>query len=278
MGTQPAGSAPDTPIIRLEGVYKQFNGQVVLRDLWLDIERGRTTVVIGPSGCGKTVLLKHMVGLLRPDRGRVFFDGEDITHWSERRLGAVRRRIGFLFQSNALVGSMTVAENIYFPLIEHGVRSQRQLEQRCRQVLALVGLSGLESRMPEELSGGQKKRVALARAIALNPEVLLYDEPTTGLDPIRADLINELIVQVQRELHTTSLVVTHDMDSARKVADRIVMLYEGRLVADTTPQGLRTVQNEIVARFVEGRATPEELNALKRGRMGQGSEHEGQDA
>ncbi len=278
MGTQPAGSAPDTPIIRLEGVYKQFNGQVVLRDLWLDIERGRTTVVIGPSGCGKTVLLKHMVGLLRPDRGRVFFDGEDITHWSERRLGAVRRRIGFLFQSNALFDSMTVAENIYFPLIEHGVRSQRQLEQRCRQVLALVGLSGLESRMPEELSGGQKKRVALARAIALNPEVLLYDEPTTGLDPIRADLINELIVQVQRELHTTSLVVTHDMDSARKVADRIVMLYEGRLVADTTPQGLRTVQNEIVARFVEGRATPEELNALKRGRMGQGSEHEGQDA
>jgi len=279
MGNPPVGSiASDTPIIRLEGVYKQFNGQVVLRDLWLDIERGRTTVVIGPSGCGKTVLLKHMVGLLRPDRGRVFFDGQDITHWSERQLGAVRRRIGFLFQSNALFDSMTVAENICFPLIEHGVRSQRQLEERCRQVLALVGLSGLESKMPEELSGGQKKRVALARAIALNPEVLLYDEPTTGLDPIRADLINELIVQVQTELHTTSLVVTHDMDSARKVADRIVMLYEGRLLADTTPQGLRTVQNEIVARFVEGRATPEELNALKQGRMGQGSEHEGQDA
>ncbi len=261
-------------IIRLERVHKSFNGQRVLEDLNLEILRGQTTVVIGPSGCGKTVLLKHIVALLRPDSGRVFFDGVNITSLSERQLVPIRRRIGFLFQSNALFDSMTVAENIHFPLIEHGIRSEDELQRRCRRVLRLVGLDGMQQRMPEELSGGQKKRVALARAIALNPEVILYDEPTTGLDPIRADLINELILKLQAELRTTTLVVTHDMDSARKVADRIVMLYNSRILVDTTPDGLREITDDVVVRFVDGQATPEELDELKHGHSGGISDHD----
>ena len=262
------------PIIRLKGVRKTFNRHVVLEDLDLDIQRGETTVVIGPSGCGKTVLLKHIVALLRPDKGRVFFDGVDITHLSERQLVPIRSRIGFLFQSNALFDSMTVAENIHFPLIEHKILSKQELQHRCSRVLRLVGLDGLQERMPEELSGGQKKRVALARAVALNPEVILYDEPTTGLDPIRADLINELILKLQAELRTTTVVVTHDMDSARKVADRIVMLYNGRILADTTPDGLREITNDVVVRFVDGQATPDELEELRYGHAVEGSDHD----
>jgi phospholipid/cholesterol/gamma-HCH transport system ATP-binding protein len=270
--------AESDPIIRLEGVWKSFNGQVILRELSLGIERGRTTVVIGPSGCGKTVLLKHMIGLLRPDSGRVFFNGTDITRMSEAQLEPIRRRVGFIFQSNALFDSMTVAQNIHFPLIEHGIRDAADLDERCAQVLGLVGLGGMQEKMPEELSGGQKKRVALARAIALNPEVILYDEPTTGLDPIRADLINELILRLQAELKTTAVAVTHDMDSAKKIADRIVMLYDGRLLADTTPEGLREVTNATVVRFVEGRATQEELDALSYEQIRQGSRDEREDA
>ncbi len=266
------------PIIELERVHKAFNGLKVLDGLDLAIERGRTTVVIGPSGCGKTVLLKHLVGLLKPDSGRVIFDGVDITGFSERQLVPIRRRVGFLFQSNALFDSMTVAENIYFPMVEGGVRSAERLEQRCREVLHLVGLDGLQDRMPEELSGGQRKRVALARAIALAPEVILYDEPTTGLDPIRADLINELILKLQAELKTTALVVTHDMNSARKVGDRIVMLHHGRVLVDTTPEGLAQVKDETVVRFVEGRATQAELDELTYSRGLQGSDDEGKDA
>ncbi|KKL80348.1 hypothetical protein LCGC14_2005670 [marine sediment metagenome] len=266
------------PIIRLEGLCKRFNGLTVLDNLTLEIDRARTTVIIGPSGCGKTVLLKHLVGLLRPDSGKVFFDGVDITHMSEAALAPIRGRMGFLFQSNALFDSMTVAENIHFPLIERGVRSPEQLATRCREVLRLVGLDGLQQRYPEELSGGQQKRVALARAISLKPEVILYDEPTTGLDPIRADLINELILKLQAELQTTALVVTHDMRSACKVADRIIMLYDGRVLADTTPDGLTDIEDETVSRFVEGRATVEELNELTHGSATQGSDDERTDA
>ncbi len=262
------------PIIRLKKVWKTFNGEVVLRGLTLEIERGRTTVVIGPSGCGKTVLLKHMIGLLRPDRGRTFFDDMEITRSPEHQLVPIRHRVGYVFQSNALFDSMTVAENVCFPMTEHGVHDRDQLQRRCDEVLGLVGLDGTQEKMPEELSGGQKKRVALARAIALDPEVILYDEPTTGLDPIRADLINELILKLQVELKTTAVVVTHDMDSARKVGDRIVMLYDGRILTDTTPEGLKEVTNATVVRFVEGRATKEELDTLSYKRAGQGSDDE----
>jgi len=249
-------------IIELKKVTKSFNRQVVLRDLNLKIGRSKTTVVIGPSGCGKTVLLKHVVGLIRPDRGRVFFDGIDVTHLSERQLAPIRRQVGFVFQGNALFDSMSVLENICFPMAEHGVKSPQERERRALELLRMVGMEDAKDKMPEELSGGQKKRVALARAIALRPEVILYDEPTTGLDPIRADLINELILKLQAELKTTALVVTHDMHSARKIADRIVMLYDGRILADTTPEGLKDLKDEIAAHFVEGRATPEELSRL----------------
>ena len=255
-------------LFELRGVSKRFGKVEALQDVDIQIERGKTTVVIGPSGCGKTVLLKHMIGLLRPDSGRVFFDGRDITHLPERKLVDVRRRIGFLFQSGALFDSMTVAENTWFPLVEHGVRQRDRLEHRCREVLRLVGLDGMQDRFPEHLSGGQRKRVALARAIALGPDVIMYDEPTTGLDPIRADLINELILKLQAELHTTALVVTHDMKSALKVADRVVMLYNGRILADTTPEGLGRITDDTVVRFVEGRATQDELDELRSGRVG----------
>lgn len=255
------------PIIRLEKVHKAFDAQVVLSGVSLSIAPGQTTVIIGPSGCGKSVLLKHIVGLLKPDQGRVFFKDQDITGLSERQLGAVRRHIGFLFQGGALFDSMTVEQNLCFPLEEHRMGTSAQRRQRCGQVLSLVGLDGVQHKYPEELSGGQKKRVALARALALDPEVILYDEPTTGLDPIRADLINELILKLQGELGTTAVVVTHDMASARKVADRIVMLYRGRLIADTTSEGLAKVDNVTVRHFVQGRASEEELVELRSGRL-----------
>jgi phospholipid/cholesterol/gamma-HCH transport system ATP-binding protein len=251
------------PIIRLEGVHKAFGRQVVLDGVDLAIRPGQTTVVMGPSGCGKSVLLKHIIGLIRPDRGKVYFRGHAISAMTDRQLVPVRRRMGFLFQGGALFDSMTVRENICFPLIEHGMKDPGQRARRCREVLALVGLDGYQDRMPEDLSGGQKKRVALARAVAMRPEVILYDEPTTGLDPVRSDLINELILKLQRALGTTAVVVTHDMASARKVGDRIVMLYEGHFVADTTPDRLLQDDNEIVARFVRGLASKQELAEIE---------------
>jgi phospholipid/cholesterol/gamma-HCH transport system ATP-binding protein len=251
------------PIIRLEGVHKAFGRQVVLDGVDLAIRPGETTVVMGPSGCGKSVLLKHIIGLMRPDRGKVYFRGHVVSTMTDRQLVPVRRRMGFLFQGGALFDSMTVHENICFPLIEHGMGGPAQRARRCREVLALVGLDGYQDHMPEDLSGGQKKRVALARAVAMRPEVILYDEPTTGLDPIRADLINELILKLQRALGTTAVVVTHDMASARKVGDRIVMLHEGRFVADTTPDKLLDEDNEFVARFVRGQASKQELAEIE---------------
>ncbi len=254
------------PIIRLENVHKAFGRVVVLRGVTLDIPRGLTTVVIGPSGSGKSVLLKHMVGLIAPDRGRVLFEGQDITAMAERDLVPIRRRVGFLFQGSALFDSMSVEENICFPLAEASPPVPRaEQTQRCRRALSIVGLDNVQGKFPEALSGGQKKRVALARAIVLEPEVILYDEPTTGLDPVRSDLINELILKLQRELHTTAVVVTHDMASARKVGDRIVMLNGGRIIADAPPDQLERVEDETVQRFVQGRASEDELRELHGG-------------
>jgi phospholipid/cholesterol/gamma-HCH transport system ATP-binding protein len=246
-------------------VCKSFNSLVVLDRLDLAVAAGETTVVIGPSGCGKTVLIKHMIGLLRPDRGQVFFKGREISSLPERKMASVRRHMGFLFQGSALFDSMTVAENVSFPLAEHGEGTRDERRARCREVLSLVGLDGLQERFPEELSGGQKKRVALARAIALGPEVIFYDEPTTGLDPVRADLINELILRMHGALGVTSVVVTHDMKCARKVGRRILMLHEGGFIADTTPEGLDDVGDDVVARFVAGRASRKELAELEGG-------------
>lgn len=250
------------PIIALQQVCKSFGPLRVLDDFSLALQQGKTTVVIGESGTGKSVLLKHIVGILRPDKGRVFFRGERIDQQTEQALVPIRRRMGFLFQTGALFDSMTVAENIAFPLAEHTNKSPEEMDAVVAEKLHMVGLDGLQDRRPGQLSGGQKKRVALARAISLDPEVVLYDEPTTGLDPVRADVINELILKLKRELHVTSIVVTHDMTSAYKVADRIVMLHKGKIIADDVPDWFKTCDDPEVRRFVDGHANSEDLEAL----------------
>jgi phospholipid/cholesterol/gamma-HCH transport system ATP-binding protein len=248
--------------IELRNVSKRFGSLVVLHDLNLNIEKGQSLVVIGASGTGKSVMLKHIVGLLRPDHGEVWVDGRRIDNLPERELVDVRTRFGFLFQMGALFDSLTVAENVGFPIVEHTHKPPEEVEKIVAHKLRQVGLPEAGPKMPGELSGGQKKRVALARAIALDPEVILYDEPTTGLDPIRSDVINELILKLQRELKVTSIVVTHDMNSAFKVADRIVMLHEGRIIFDGTPEEIQTSENADVKRFVQGEAGETELATL----------------
>jgi len=251
-------------LIQLKHLSKRFGRLVVLNDVSLDIEGGQCLVVIGASGTGKSVLLKHLVGLLKPDSGEVWFDGLRIDELPERELMKVRQRFGFLFQMGALFDSLTVGENLAFPLREHTNKSQDEIAEIVEEKLGLVGLPGSAKKMPGELSGGQRKRVALARAIVMDPEVILYDEPTTGLDPIRSDVINELIIKLQHELKVTSVVVTHDMTSAFKVADRIVMLHEGKIVADGTPEEFRTTQDPIVHRFVTGEADESELALVRK--------------
>jgi phospholipid/cholesterol/gamma-HCH transport system ATP-binding protein len=252
-------------IIELRGVAKRFGALTVLGGIDLTLNAGQTTVVIGESGTGKSVLLKHIVVLLRPDAGEVLFHGRRVDNQSESRLVDVRRRFGLLFQMGALFDSMTIEENVAFPLTQHTDKSPEALRDVVAQKLRMVGLDGLQHRKPGEISGGQRKRVALARAIALNPEVVLYDEPTTGLDPVRADVINELILKLKRELHVTGVVVTHDMTSAYKVADRIVMLHRGEIIADNDPDWYRRCDDARVRRFVDGHANREDLEALDQG-------------
>jgi phospholipid/cholesterol/gamma-HCH transport system ATP-binding protein len=261
--TTDSGNHSET-IIELRGVSKRFGALTVLDGVNLSIARGKTTVVIGESGTGKSVLLKHLVALLRPDSGEVHFHGRRIDDLSEQELVESRKRFGFLFQMGALFDSMTVAENVAFPIIQHGDQNlaSNDLDELVAQKLRMVGLDGLQSRRPGELSGGQKKRVALARAIALSPEVVLYDEPTTGLDPVRADVINELIIKLNRELNVTSLVVTHDMTSAYKVADRIIMLHHGKIIADADATWFKSCDDRRVRRFVDGKADEQDLKAL----------------
>ncbi len=251
------------PIIQLVNVHKRFGNLVVLNGVNLSLVAGQTTVIIGESGSGKSVLLKHIVRLLRPDEGEVHFKGRRIDDMSERELTEIRPRFGFLFQLSALFDSMSVGDNVAFPLREHTRKSRSEIDEIVRNKLYMVGLDGLQSKWPAELSGGQKKRVALARAIALDPEVILYDEPTTGLDPPRSDVINELIRKLQKELRVTSVVVTHDMVSATKVADRIVMLYEGRFVFDGSPEDITATREPRVRCFVEGRCSEEDLRSLQ---------------
>ena len=242
------------PIAQLVGVDKSFGELPVLRSVSLDIMPSETTVIIGPSGCGKSVLLHHLVGLLKPSAGEVYFKGERIDALSERALIPMRRQMGLLFQGGALFDSMTVEENIVFPMQTHNVGNAKQRRNRCAEVLHQVGLGDMQRRLPSELSGGQQKRVALARAIVLKPDIIYYDEPTTGLDPIRADVVNELILKLSRELGNTAVIVTHDLASARKVGDRIVMLHDGQFCLDTTPEKLDDTTNPVVQGFIQGRA------------------------
>ncbi|MBL9002291.1 MAG: ATP-binding cassette domain-containing protein [Phycisphaerae bacterium] len=248
-------SGPDRSgaLLRMVGLRKSFGGLKVLDDFSLDIPEAKTTVIMGPSGCGKSVTLKHMVGLLKPDAGEIYFDGRRIDQLDENDLAPVRLQIGLLFQMSALFDSMTVAENIEFPLIEHTSMTRSQRAVKIAEALSRVDLAGAEKKLPSELSGGQRKRIALARAIVLRPRVVLYDEPTTGLDPIRADGINELILRLNRTLGVTNVVVTHDLVSAQKVADRVVVMLEGRIVADGTYAQVARHEDRRVQNFLAGR-------------------------
>ncbi len=251
------------PLIRLVDVHKRFGPMVVLDGIDLELKTGETTVVIGESGAGKSVILKHIVRLLKPDRGEVYYRSKRIDNLPERALVSIRYRFGFLFQLSALFDSMTVADNIAFPIVEHSKKGKSEIDVIVAEKLAMVGMDGFQDRWPADLSGGQKKRVALARAIAVDPELILYDEPTTGLDPPRSDEINELILKLKRELGVTSVVVTHDMASARKVADRIVMIYQGKFIFDGTPEAVMKTDDVRVRCFVEGRCSDEVLKTLQ---------------
>ncbi|PIP18837.1 MAG: ABC transporter ATP-binding protein [Candidatus Omnitrophica bacterium CG08_land_8_20_14_0_20_41_16] len=241
-------------MIEILGVEKNFNGNIVLRGVDLKIDRGSTCVIIGRSGCGKSVLLKHIVGILKPDKGKIIINSKDIVHLSEEDLNALRLKIGMVFQGGALFDSMTVGENVGFGLIEHNHTSDKELRETIEESLSLVGLSGIASLMPSDLSGGMKKRVALARALCIKPEIILYDEPTTGVDPISADSINELIKNLHDKLNVTSIVVTHDMKSAYRVGDKLAMLYQGKIIAQGSPNEIQKTEDPIVHQFINGLA------------------------
>lgn len=251
-------------IIALKNITKKFGNNIVLDNVSLAIEKGKTTVIIGPSGCGKTVLIKHLIVLLRPNFGEIYFKNQRIDNLSERELNKIRTHYGFLFQGGALFDSLSVTENIIFPIRQHSrITDWKQIEELVKAKLAMVGLDGYQNYYPASLSGGQRKRVALARAIALNPEVILYDEPTTGLDPIRADIINELILKLQRELGITTVVVTHDMTSAYKISDRIVMLHNGKIIADGDADHIRNHPHPVVQQFINGQVSEDDLAVLR---------------
>jgi phospholipid/cholesterol/gamma-HCH transport system ATP-binding protein len=242
------------PIIRIKKLTKIFDGKRVLDRLDLDIHKGETLVVIGRSGCGKSVLLKHITGLLKPEEGEILFENEDITKFSRKKLFQMRMHFGMLFQSSALFDSMSVGENVALPLKKHTDMDEGEIRRTVCQKLRRVGLSEIYDSYPAEMSGGMKKRIGLARAIVMNPDVVLYDEPTTGLDPIMADVINELIRSLQKELQITSVVVTHDIKSAYKVGDHISMLHEGAIIFSGTPDEVRSTDHPVVRQFIEGRA------------------------
>lgn len=241
-------------MIEVKDVFKSFNGKGVLRGVNLRVEKGETMVILGPSGCGKSVLLKLIIGLLKPESGSIFIEGEDITRKGFHDLYRLREHFGMLFQGAALFDSMTVEENVGLPLREHTSLKSKAISAIVREKLRLVGLEGVERMKPAELSGGMRKRVGLARAMARDPRIILYDEPTTGLDPIMADQINELILELQKKLAITSIAVTHDIKSAFQIADRVAMLHQGKILATGTPEQIRAHPDAVVQQFILGQS------------------------
>ncbi|MBI4653890.1 MAG: ABC transporter ATP-binding protein [Nitrospirae bacterium] len=241
-------------MIDIADLHKSFGNNHVLRGVNLKINKGESVVIIGGSGSGKSVLLKHIIGLLKPDSGAVFVDSVDLAKIGEDELNELRKKFGMLFQASALFDSMTVWENVGFGLKRHKKLSDSKIKEIAVEKLKLVGLVGVEDSMPSELSGGMRKRVGLARAIAMEPEILLYDEPTTGLDPIMADAINDLIIEMREKLNITSIAITHDIKSAYKIADRIAMLYNGEIIDTGTPEEIKNTSNPVVRQFIEGSA------------------------
>ena len=242
----------EVSVIEIVNLHKSFNHKHVLSGVNLRINRGETMVVIGGSGSGKSVLIKHVIGLLTPDEGSVIVDGVDISHLREKDLNEFRKKYGMLFQAAALFDSLTVWENVGFGLMQHTPLSRKEIRETVRRKLEMVGLQGVEDLMPSELSGGMRKRVGLARAIAMEPEIILYDEPTTGLDPIMADAINDLVIEMKKRINVTAIAITHDMVSAYKIGDRIAMLYEGKILEVGTPDEIRKSDNPVVQQFITG--------------------------
>jgi phospholipid/cholesterol/gamma-HCH transport system ATP-binding protein len=242
-------------MIKLIKVCKSFNQQKVLDDLDLTIEPEKITVIIGQSGGGKSVLLKHIIALIRPDSGEIYVDGTDITKLNDKLLNEIRKKFGMLFQEAALFDSMNVGDNVAFPLQEHTKLSKKEIKEIVETKLRQVGLTDVTRKMPAELSGGMRKRVGLARALALDPKIILFDEPTTGLDPIMCDAIDNLIVSTQSQTSSTCVVISHDIESTFKIAHQIAMLYNGKIIEMGTPDEIRRSQNPIVKQFIEGKAT-----------------------
>ncbi|MFC1704384.1 ABC transporter ATP-binding protein [Candidatus Omnitrophota bacterium] len=242
-------------MIEIEKLYKSFSGFQVLDNLSLAIGPGETRVIIGRSGCGKSVLIKHIIGLLDPDAGSVKVDGKVVSELSQKELNDLRMKIGMLFQGSALFDSLNVEENVGFILYEYSKLSSQVIRQRVKEALSLVGLKDIGEKMPSELSGGMRKRVALARALCKRPQILLYDEPTSEVDPITADATNDLIKNLHDKLKITSIVVTHDMNSAFKIADKIVMLYRGRAIAEGSAEEIRNSKHPVVQQFITGAST-----------------------
>ena len=246
-------------MIETKDIVKGFGRQRVLDGISLKIEKGESVAIIGRSGCGKSVLLKTIIGLMPPDSGKVIIDGQDITRLNERELIKVRKKFGMLFQSAALFDSMNVFENIAFPLRREKRLSEEQIKQKVAEALEMVEMPGIESKMPSELSGGMRKRVGLARAIVYQPEIILYDEPTTGLDPVVSDSIDKLILRICERLNVTTVVVTHDMRSVRRVSKRIFMMHKGKIYATGTPEEIFESKDPIVKQFVNGESDPKEV-------------------
>lgn len=242
------------PMIEITNLHKSFGSLHVLRGVNLTVNKGESMTVIGGSGSGKSVLMKHIIGLLFPDKGQVKVAGKVLNNLDEEGLNELRKKFGMLFQGAALFDSLTVWENVGFGLKQHTKLSDKEIRAIATEKLALVGLKNVEDKMPVDLSGGMKKRVGLARAIAMNAEIILYDEPTTGLDPITADAINDLIIDLRRKLGVTSVAITHDMHSAYKISDRIAMLYKGEILEVGTPEEIRNTVNPIVRQFITGSA------------------------
>ena len=240
------------PIVQFRDIWKRFGPNIIYKGLDLDVFAGETLTIIGGSGTGKSVMLKCLIGLMKPDRGTIHAFGEQVTGLSERQLAPIRKRIGMLFQGAALFDSLSVARNIAFPLVESGERDEDVIDARVSETLELVGLPGIEQMAPSDLSGGMQKRVGLARAIAVRPDIILYDEPTTGLDPTNVHRINRLIRDLQQKLKVTSVVVTHDMDSAFEVSDRFAMLYDHRIEWTGPVDEAQHTQNATVSAFIAG--------------------------
>lgn len=242
-------------MLLIKNLRKTFQGREILRGVNLEVEKGEIMVVMGPSGCGKSTILRHIVGLLRPDAGEIYLAGQAVTSLSEEEFNPIRRNMGMVFQNAALFDSLTVRDNVAFGLKYHTKLSREEQDAIVAEKLAMVGLAGRENLMPAQLSGGMQKRVSLARAIALNPQIILYDEPTSGLDPVMSSVIDQLILKMKAELGVTSIVVTHDMASAFKIADRMAMLHQGEVLQVGKPEEIQKSGIPLVQQFIHGETT-----------------------